>query len=200
MGVRPDGLAPAAALVTAVGNQTATGSVAFSVNRFSAPPWIILASLMLTFAGCGSHLPPIPATPAASINSPADARALLDACVEAHGGAAAYDRLHDVNVRFSSHWASIGPRLQPKLSDTGYREGSEERYLAAPTGWIVGQQHQGPKGGKHVLRVPPDKIVVTYNDGPAPATDPEVNAAASLVTDGLLDVSLRTRFLPAARR
>ncbi len=130
-------------------------------------------------------MPPIPDTPAASVDSPADARTLLDLCIAGHGGAAAYDRLHDVNVRFSSHWAAIGPKLQPKLSDTGYREGSEERYLLAPGhgGWIVGQEHHGPKGRKHVLRTPPDKIVVNYNGDPAPSADPEVNAAASLVTD-----------------
>ena len=147
--------------------------------------FLLFTFAVLGLAGCGSPLPPIPDTPAASVNSPADARALLDACLNAHGGAAAYDRLHDVNVRFSSHWAAIGPKLQPKLADTGYREGSEERYLLAPMpgGWIVGQEHQGPKGHKHVLRTPPDGIVVNYNDDPAPSADKEVNAASSLVTD-----------------
>ncbi len=116
-------------------------------------------------------------------NAPPDGRALLNASLAAHGGPAGYARLHDVNVRFDSHWAAIGPKLQPKLSDTGYREGSEERYLATAHGWIVGQDHQGPKGRKHVLRIPPDKIVVNYNDDPTPSADPEVNAAAALVTD-----------------
>ena len=147
--------------------------------------FLLFTVTLLGLAGCGSPLPPIPATPAASVDSPADARALLAACLNAHGGAAAYDRLYDVNVRFSSHWAAVGPKLQPKLSDTGYREGSEERYLLAPVpgGWIVGQEHQGPKGRKHVLRTPPDGIVVHYDGSPTPSADPEVNAAASLVTD-----------------
>ena len=163
--------------------------------------FLFLAAMVLGLAGCGSPLPPIPETPAASVNSPADARALLDACLNAHGGAAAYDRLRDVNVRFSSHWATVGPKLQPKLSDTGYREGSEERYLLAPMpgGWIVGQDHQGPKGRKHVLRTPPDGIVVNYNGDPAPSADPEVNAAASLVTDAYSMFPVRAGFLPAAR-
>ncbi len=147
--------------------------------------FLLFTATLLGLAGCGSPLPPIPDTPAASVDSPADARRLLDLCLAAHGGAAAYDRLHDVNVRFSSHWAAFGPKLQPKLADTGYREGSEERYLLAPMpgGWVVGQEHQGPKGRKHVLRTPPDGIVVNYNDDPTPSADPEVNAAASLVTD-----------------
>ena len=139
--------------------------------------------LALSLTGCGSSLPPIPPTPVAAINSSADARTLLDACLQAHGGVAAYSRLHDVNVRFSSHWAAIGPKLQPKLSDTGYRQGSEEWYLAMPHGWTVDQTHRGPKGVKHVLRVPPDSVVVKYNGSSAPDQDPEVNAAAALVTD-----------------
>ena len=144
---------------------------------------LLLASVSLVLSGCGSPLPPIPPPPAASAPTASDARALLNACLAAHGGTAAYVRLHDVNVRFSSHWASFGPKLQPKLADTGYREGSEERYLATSGGWIVGQDHHGPKGRKHVLRVPPDKIVVNYNGSPTPEADAEVNAAAALVTD-----------------
>ena len=150
---------------------------------FLLPRLFLLASAALVLAGCGSPLPPIPPTPTASAPTVPDARALLDACVAAHGGKAAYARLHDVNVCFSSHWAAFGPKLQSKLADTGYREGSEERYLATATGWIVGQDHHGPKGRKHVLRVPPDKIVVQYNDSVTPSADPEVNAAAALVTD-----------------
>ncbi len=108
---------------------------------------------------------------------------MLDACLAAHGGVEAYARLHDVNVRFSSHWASIGPKLQPKLSDTGYREGSDEWYKAMPNGWTVEQVHRGPKGIKHVLRIPPNTVVVNYSGSSAPSADPEVNAAAALVAD-----------------
>ena len=145
--------------------------------------FFLFTATVLGLAGCGSPLPPIPDTPAASVSSPADARVLLDLCIAAHGGTAAYERLHDVNVRFSSHWAAFGPKLQPKIADTGYREGSEERYLATAQGWVVGQDHHGPKGRKHVLRTPPDKIVVNYDNSATPSADPEVNAAASLVTD-----------------
>ena len=139
-------------------------------------------ALTSTLAGCGSNVPPIPQTPAAAVNSPADARALLNACVAAHGGAAAYARLHDVNVRFNSHWAAVGPKLQPKLADTGFREGSEERYLAASNhnGWIVGQNHHGPKGEKFVGRYP-GGVAVWYNG--EESYDPEAKSAASLVTD-----------------
>lgn len=138
-------------------------------------------SLCLLLAGCGGRVAPIPADPAATVGVSADARALLTACLDAHGGATGYARLHDVNVRFDSHWAAIGPRLQPKLSDTAYREGSEERYLVGGRGpFTVGQDHRGQKGEKFVARTP-DGIAVWYNG--TPSNDPEAKAAASLVTD-----------------
>ncbi len=166
--------------VNRAGNRTPPGNVAFNVKPLSA---LTLIALACALAGCGSPLPPIPSTPAAAIPPSADARALFDACLAAHGGVAAYSRLHDVNVRFSSHWAAIGPKLQPKLADTGYRQGSEEWYLAMPNGWTVDQTHRGPKGLKHVLRVPPDDVFVNYRGESGPSKEPEVNAAASLVTD-----------------
>ena len=123
-----------------------------------------------------------------------DAAALFNACLQAHGGRAAYARLHDVNVRFDSHWAAVGPGLQPVLSDRGYRQGSEERYLPAKGGFVVGQIHRGPAGEKHVFRTPPDGIAVTYYppagsnggtfDGPGDHLgSAEQRSASSLVTD-----------------
>ena len=136
---------------------------------------------MCGLAGCGSRVAPIPAAPPAAVGSSTDARALLNQCLAAHGGAAAYARLHDVNVRFDSHWASVGPKLQPKLSDTGYREGSEERYLAVGRSLLtVGQDHRGPKGGKFVARTP-EGSAVWYNG--IASGDEEAKAAASLVAD-----------------
>ena len=152
------------------------------MKRFPLIHGCLLLAVGLVLAGCGSNVAPIPQTPAAAVNSPADARALLNVCVAAHGGTAAYERLHDVNVRLDSHWAAVGPKLQPKLADTGYREGSEERYLVAGghNGWLVGQDHHGPKGEKFVGRYPGG--VVVWYDGQE-AYDPEAKAAAALVTD-----------------
>ncbi len=124
-----------------------------------------------------------------------EARAIFDACLKAHGGAAAYARLHDVNVRFDSHWAMVGPRLQPVLSDREHRGGSEERYVPLRGGYIVGQLHHGTAGAKHVFRYPPHQTNVSYDPSlttdraaPGPAGfkrsfDPEVVASAGLVTD-----------------
>ena len=141
---------------------------------------------LLCLAGCGGGSPPIPENTRSAATAP-DALAIFNACLQAHGGRAAYARLHDVSVRFDSHWAAVGPKLQPVLSDQGYRQGSEERYLPAPGGFVVGQEHRGPKGAKHVCRVPPDQIEVAYQPAAQPgqtlAGNAEQRAASSLVTD-----------------
>lgn len=151
---------------------------------------LLAAACAALLAGCGGGSPPIPETAAVTKSAP-DAQAIFDACLQAHGGAAAYARLHDVNVRFDSHWASLGPRLQPVLSDRGHRQGSEERYLPRYGGFVVGQTHRGPEGTRHVCRLlvvgvrvyyqPPSAKHHTSPDGLD--ADPEVNAAAALVTD-----------------
>lgn len=135
--------------------------------------------------GCAHRPAPIPTVNAAAGN-PVAGRALLARCVRAHGGRAAYERLHDVNVRYEGHWAALGPRLQPKLSDTGFRGGSEERYLVGGSGFTVGQHHRGTKGEKWVSHSPGSEVVVGYQGagaGVVRSADPETLAAAALVVD-----------------
>ena len=139
---------------------------------------------VVLLAGCGGGAPSIPPGAAVTASSP-EAKAIFDACLQAHGGAAAYARLHDVNVRFDSHWAALGPRLQPALSDREHRGGSEERYLPVKGGYLVGQLHRGTAGAKHVFRSPSRQAAVSYDSGTGfkRASDPEVVASAGLVTD-----------------
>ena len=152
-----------------------------SVKRLPILHGLIILAAAGGLAGCGSHVAPIPSTPVATVGSSPEARALLNRCLDAHGGAAAYARVHDVNVRFDSHWAAVGPKLQPKLSDTGFREGSEERYLTTSKGtFTVGQDHRGPKGEKFVARTP-GGVAVWYNG--VPSDDAVAKAASALVTD-----------------
>ena len=173
---------------------------------FPFPKTFPLGATLLTLwclaclAGCGGGVPPIPPNAATARTTP-DAAAIFNACLAAHGGRAAYARLHDVNVHFDSHWAAIGPRLQPILSDRNYRQGSQERYMPVKGGFIVGQEHTGPDGTKHVFRAPPEvvqvsydrwgiaeRVVICYNEADerpvveAPHHE-EVKAAAGLVTD-----------------
>ena len=103
--------------------------------------------------------------------------ALLAASRRAHGEKA-FMKVRDVSVRYEGRWASIGPRFQPVLSDTGFRRGSEERLLVGPR--IIAQEHSGPAGKKLVLREP-GAITVAY-DG-ALSTDDETKRAAALVAD-----------------
>ncbi len=49
--------------------------------------------------------------------------ALLRESQRAHGRTA-FTKVRDVSVRYEGRWASIGPRFQPVLSDTGFRRGS----------------------------------------------------------------------------
>ncbi len=103
--------------------------------------------------------------------------ALVAAARRAHGGSA-FEKIHDVSVRYEGQWPSIGPRFQPVLSDTGFRRGSEERLLTGPR--IIAQEHTGPAGKKLVLREP-GKVTVVYNA--ALSTDDEAKRAAALVAD-----------------
>ncbi len=163
-------------------------------SSFLPRRWPLAALLPPLFwlAGCGGS-PRIPGDAPVTHTAPG-AAAIFNACLAAHGGRAAYARLHDVNVRFDSHWATVGPGLQPVLSDRGYRQGSEERYLPSKKGFIVGQEHHGPRGEKHVYRVPPDDVTVSYRPAIKPKNltpdkptqvpgDAEQQAAAGLVTD-----------------
>lgn len=149
-----------------------------TARRFASlfPPVLALALL----AGCAGGLPPLPERGGAAAVGNAEGRRLLQACLEAHGGAAAFARLRDVNVRYDGRWAAVGPRLQPKLSDTAFRGGSEERYLPARGGFVVGQHHTGASGQKHVFREP-RRVEVSYNG--RVSADREARAAAALVVD-----------------
>lgn len=106
------------------------------------------------------------------------AERVLDRAVEAHGGLERWSEIRDIVVRYEGEWASIGPRIQPVLADTGYRRKSVEVIL--PARRVVGQLHEGPSGEKMVHRTP-DSIDVSY-DG-VPATSGDVLDAAALVAD-----------------
>ncbi len=103
--------------------------------------------------------------------------ALLNESQRAHGRMA-FAKIRDVSVRYEGRWASIGPRFQPVLSDTGFRRGSEERLIIGAR--IMAQEHAGPAGKKLVVRVP-GKVSVAYNG--APSKGAETKRAAALVAD-----------------
>lgn len=156
---------------------------------------MVLVLWLLPGARVHAGLPPVP--PAAAVGDDRAARVegqrLLRACLDAHGGAAAYARLHDVNVRLDGRWAFLAPKLQPKLADVRFRGGSEERYARAGGGWTVAQTHRADGNVKNVRRSPgrveiwrtraPGWVPLADPAPDVPDRDPEARAAAALVAD-----------------
>lgn len=114
---------------------------------------------------------------------------LYEAAAAAHG-LAAFEALRDINVSYDGRWHDLVRRLQPVLTDAGYRQASQERLLPA-TG-LVAQLHEGPAGSKRVVReraappappADPRAPVRVWKDGQA-VVDADELAAAALVADG----------------
>jgi hypothetical protein len=161
----------------------AQGTPAMPAPRSSTDPSRILnlryalalCSMTAFIAGC-STIPPQTKT-----STDADARALLDETQKAHGKAA-FAAIRDVSVAYDGKWFSLVTRLQPILTDTGFRKTSEERMVFGTQwrGHVVAQQHRGGAGEKSVLRSG-DKASVWYN-GTA-ESDREKIAAAHLALE-----------------
>lgn len=132
-------------------------------------------SSLLMLAACAA--PGIPAG-SADGEQPA-ARAVLLKSAEAHG-LAAFRQIEDVSVAYAGEWYRLVSKLQPALTDPGYRQGSQERILFR-AGGLVAQQHVGPEGSKQVIRRQAG-IEVFYNG--SRSEDREALAAAALVADG----------------
>lgn len=153
------------------------------------PFFLLSAVLLLTGCAAGGGLPAVPKSPTAATSegdAATEGRRFLQACLDAHGGAVAYTRLRDVNVRLEGKWAFLAPKLQPKLADVRFRGGSEERYRRDGRQTLVAQVHHGPAGEKWVrhlarptLTVPVTRV--SYNG--QPSNDNEALAAAALVAD-----------------
>jgi hypothetical protein len=105
-----------------------------------------------------------------------DAAAVLRASARAQGDAwRRYDR---VDVAYDGEWSAIATRLQPVLTDPGFRKSSRETYQP-PLSRVV-QRHTGPEGVKEVTRQRP-RTLVSYNGRPSDGS--ETRDAAALVAD-----------------
>lgn len=109
--------------------------------------------------------------------APGDATALLRQSARAHGDP--WRSYRRVDTAYSGEWSAIATRLQPVLTDSGFRKDSVETYR--PRQSSIRQLHTGPEGTKEVLREGRD-IEVRY-DGTAGGTGKEVRDAAALVAD-----------------
>ena len=141
---------------------------------------LIASSLWLplfpTLQGCGARL-----TQLKNTTSP-EAQALLMESATAHG-LAAFSKINDLSISYSGKWHTLVGKLQPVLVDSGFRGGSEERWLRSER--RVAQTHTGPKGTKQVVRnssAGAGEVIVWFNG--EEAHDNERRAAAALVVDG----------------
>jgi hypothetical protein len=130
-------------------------------------------SAAVLLASCSSLPVPGPATAGTPSH---EARQIITQSAARHGDA--WKNHREVEVGYTGEWSVIAERLQPVLTDSGFRESSVETYQP-PTG-RVRQVHNGPLGTKTVDRLRPE-IRVTFN-GTA-STDREVLDSAALVAD-----------------
>ena len=133
-----------------------------------------LLSLGLSLLASCSNLPVPGPSPAAATN--AKALSVLKRSAAKSGNA--WQRYRQVKVSYSGEWSYLATRLQPVLTDPGFRKGSVETYQ--PRSGRVQQLHTGPQGTKQVTRQG-SKTAVVLNG--KTSNDSEVSAAAGLVVD-----------------
>ncbi|NBB92612.1 MAG: hypothetical protein GVY32_05520 [Gammaproteobacteria bacterium] len=101
----------------------------------------------------------------------------FDRMMRAHGGDLSDDP-RDFNLAMTGEWSGMIQRIQPLVTDAGYRISAEERYLPSKDLYVI--RHRGPEGVKTVWRKGRD-IRVWY-DG-QPVDDRDTLAATAMTTD-----------------
>lgn len=141
--------------------------------KLSAP---VLAALMaLLVAGCATRFPPVAAPGAAADGR--SAQAIFDQCLAVHGGDLG-EHPGDLNLATTGRWYAAIKRLQPVVTDAGFRISAEERFLPREQLHVI--RHTGPDGDKRVVRRP-GAIEVYYNG--VRETDPAKLRASAMTTD-----------------
>lgn len=135
-----------------------------------------LLMLALALAGCASvRFPPDP--PAAAFKDGISGDAIFARTLAAHGGdLRAYPG--DINLSTDGQWFALIQKIQPVVTDSGFRIRSEERYR--PRDGLYAVHHTGPEGNKHVVRSR-DGLAVSYNG--VRETDPAKLRATAMTND-----------------
>lgn len=136
---------------------------------------VVMLVAGLWLAGCATGFPRAAAPYAAADGL--DGPAVLARSVAAHGGDLR-TRSGDLNYASDGRWESLIQRIQPVVTDAGYRVTSETRYAPAQGLHVI--RSQGPTGTKQVVRRPGS--IEVYRDG-VRATDTETLQAAAMTTD-----------------
>jgi hypothetical protein len=160
-GIAP-GAFPGFSRALAQASRNALGS-APTMDRF-APSFVLVCCAMLLLTACTGFPAP---RPGGSFEDGLSAAQVFELCMEAHGGDLR-DHPGDINISTDGRWHSLILRIQPVVTDAGFRISSEERLR--PRDGIYAVQHRGPEGVKQVLRTPAG-LRVHYNGVPEPAGD-----------------------------
>lgn len=116
----------------------------------------VCALVFLT--GCASvRFPPDP--PVAAFDDGLSGEAIFARTLAAHGGDLR-QYPGDINVSTDGRWFALIQKIQPLVTDSGFRIRSEERYR--PRDGLYAVEHTGPEGRKHVVRTR-DALTVSYN-------------------------------------
>lgn len=136
---------------------------------------LFLSALVLALAACATRFP----QPQDELvfNDGLNAEALFAQSLEAHGGDLR-DYPGDFNLAMTGEWGRAIVRIQPVVTDVGFRISAEERYRPADQLYVV--RHQGPEGVKTVVRHGTE-IRVWYNG--EREQDPAILRASAMTTD-----------------
>ncbi len=133
----------------------------------------LLLAAVLTLAGCATGFPTVDS----ALPDDGSARTIFYRSLAAHGGDLR-DHPGDINLSMSGEWYSLIQRIQPVVTDAGWRITAEERFR--PSEQLYAVRHGGPQGTKAVVRTP-GRIAVAYDD--VPVTDPATLRATAMTTD-----------------
>lgn len=148
----------------------------------------LMPVLLLLLGGCAGFPA---ATPNARFDDGLDAAHIFAESIEAHGGdMRGYPG--DINISTVGHWHGLVKRLQPVISDAGFRVTSVERYR--PRDGVYAVHHHGPLGDKQVIRTAAG-ITVYYN-GIREADAIKLRATA-LTNDAFLMLQFGPTFIKA---
>lgn len=148
----------------------------------------VIPALLVMLGGC-ARFPT--AVPDARFADGLGATQIFDDCLTAHGGDMR-DYPGDINMSTDGHWHALIQRVQPVISDAGFRVTSQERYR--PRDGIYAVHHEGPLGDKQVIRTPAG-ITVYYNG--VRETDPVKLRATALTNDAFLLFHFGPTFIKA---
>jgi hypothetical protein len=111
---------------------------------------------IVALAGCTAFPQ---ARPDVSFDDGLAAEQIFAQCLAAHGGDIR-DYPGDINLATDGRWHALILRIQPVVTDAGFRISSEERFR--PRDGVYAVRHSGPSGSKQVLRTP-TALSVHYN-------------------------------------